>query len=696
MKRTFLAGILALMILLLALPGVVSAADLKVEGSILPPAPVAVFSATPVIGGPAPLSVSFTDASTPVGNIDTWKWEYRITGSTTWTEFSTEQSPSFDFNAGYYDIRLTVSNAAGSDDETKTKFIAVSAGPKRLTTVQSGTVSGDLYVGAFQTIPWASQTSYVTNTFDQPFTLPAYTNIQWARLYTVVYGSNTDAREGTVTVKFDGNGDGSYETTLGTETLSTVSDSTANVYPVNDHVDKQYLNYQIQYDVTSLISSQNLKAQVVCTPVASNFDARINEVTLIVAYNDGDTDVVKYWVNDGFDFQPSSASAVTINFDTDALSSGWSSATLVNVHLSSKDATYLFNSNSLTGSGTSNPSFATNVWDVTSALIAGSDSSLTYTHAASSSFKTTLAALKVKFTAPTADFTATPTSVDRGQEVTFTDASTGATGWEWDFDNNGVVDSTAQNPTYTYTTVGMKTVKLTVTGPTGTATETKADYITVKEPAPIIDFTPTSASGPRPLTVNFAGTNNGGAVNSWKWEYSTNHVDWMQFATIQDPAPYEFAAAGTYDIRLTATGPDYTDIETKTSIIQVGDSSIAVTVTDASIPFGTMAAGETKTGSRTVNVDVTGGTAWYVTAADNDAVTKGYMATASDVKLANPFQLSKTGTAGTFQDMTTNFADFLTGSAGSDGSGTAYVQQVIGADPPGAYSITLTFTGGFN
>jgi len=121
-----------------------------------------------------------------------------------------------------------------------------------------------------------------------------------------------------------------------------------------------------------------------------------------------------------------------------------------------------------------------------------------------------------------------------------------------------------------------------------------------------------------------------------------------------------------------------------------------VTVTDASIPFGTMAAGETKTGSRTVNVDVTGGTAWYVTAADNDAVNKGYMATASDVKLANPFQLSKTGTAGTFQDMTTNFADFLTGSAGSDGSGTAYVQQVIGADPPGAYSITLTFTGGFN
>jgi PKD repeat protein len=213
--------------------------------------------------------------------------------------------------------------------------------------------------------------------------------------------------------------------------------------------------------------------------------------------------------------------------------------------------------------------------------------------------------------------------------------------------------------------------------------------ITVKEPAPVIDFTPTSASGPRPLTVNFAGTNTGGLVTSWAWDFGDGTGTGQSIS-------HTYQTAGTYTVTLTATGPDYTDTETKTNIITVGDSSIAVTVTDASIPFGTMAAGETKTGSRTVNVDVTGGTAWSVTAADNDAVTKGYMATATDVKLANPFQLSKTGTAGTFQDMTTNFADFLTGSAGSDGSGTAYVQQVIGADAPGAYSITLTFTGGFN
>jgi hypothetical protein len=64
------------------------------------------------------------------------------------------------------------------------------------------------------------------------------------------------------------------------------------------------------------------------------------------------------------------------------------------------------------------------------------------------------------------------------------------------------------------------------------------------------------------------------------------------------------------------------------------------------------------------------------------------------VNLANPFQLSNDGT--NFQAMSSNFANFMTGAAGVDGSDTADVKQAIAAaDAPGAYSITLTFTGGF-
>lgn len=63
--------------------------------------------------------------------------------------------------------------------------------------------------------------------------------------------------------------------------------------------------------------------------------------------------------------------------------------------------------------------------------------------------------------------------------------------------------------------------------------------------------------------------------------------------------------------------------------------------------------------------------------------------------LANPFELANG--AGPFQAMTTGFANFLTGTAGNDGSGTANVKQAIApTDAPGDYAITLTFTGAFS
>lgn len=59
--------------------------------------------------------------------------------------------------------------------------------------------------------------------------------------------------------------------------------------------------------------------------------------------------------------------------------------------------------------------------------------------------------------APTANFSGTPTTICAGQTVTFTDLSTGSpTGWSWDFGDTG--SSTTQNPTHTYNTAGTYTV----------------------------------------------------------------------------------------------------------------------------------------------------------------------------------------------------------------------------------------------
>lgn len=80
----------------------------------------------------------------------------------------------------------------------------------------------------------------------------------------------------------------------------------------------------------------------------------------------------------------------------------------------------------------------------------------------------------------TADFSAAPTSGTAPLTVQFTDTSTNSpTAWAWDFENDGTVDSTIQNPSHTYDNTGWFTVKLTVTGDSDSDTCVKEKYIAV-------------------------------------------------------------------------------------------------------------------------------------------------------------------------------------------------------------------------
>lgn len=77
-----------------------------------------------------------------------------------------------------------------------------------------------------------------------------------------------------------------------------------------------------------------------------------------------------------------------------------------------------------------------------------------------------------------ADFTASPLSGAVSLDVAFTDCSTGASAWAWDFGDGST--SQEKNPTNVYLKAGAYTVTLTVQGAAGTATETKKAYITVE------------------------------------------------------------------------------------------------------------------------------------------------------------------------------------------------------------------------
>jgi len=165
---------------------------------------------------------------------------------------------------------------------------------------------------------------------------------------------------------------------------------------------------------------------------------------------------------------------------------------------------------------------------------------------------------------PVAYFAGTPNSGNVPLTVQFTDASTGnITSWFWNF-GSGATPATAdtQGPhSVTYSTEGWKTVSLTVTGPGGSDTTTKIDYINVLPPAPVADFTATPTSGPAPLTVQFTDTSTG-FITSWVWDF-----DWVWFddedSYDQNPS-YTYTSAGVYAVKLTVRGPGGTDSATKT------------------------------------------------------------------------------------------------------------------------------------
>jgi PKD repeat protein len=118
--------------------------------------------------------------------------------------------------------------------------------------------------------------------------------------------------------------------------------------------------------------------------------------------------------------------------------------------------------------------------------------SLTVTGAGGSDTETRTNYIYV-YESPVADFTGAPTSGTSPLTVNFTDQSTGdVTSWSWNFGDDGT--STLQNPSHEYTAAGDYTVSLTVSGPGGSDTETKTNYISVSDGGMGTGFT-TSSTG---------------------------------------------------------------------------------------------------------------------------------------------------------------------------------------------------------
>ncbi len=141
------------------------------------------------------------------------------------------------------------------------------------------------------------------------------------------------------------------------------------------------------------------------------------------------------------------------------------------------------------------------------------------------------------------DFSSSITEGEVPLTVEFTDASTDAVSWSWDFDGDGLVNSEARNPEYTYTEPGKYIVSLTVANELGT-NDTSTETITVYG-VPVSDFTASITEGEAPFTVKFADASTNAV--SWSWDFDG---DGLVDSEARNPE-YTYTEPGNYPVSLT-------------------------------------------------------------------------------------------------------------------------------------------------
>jgi PKD repeat protein len=176
-------------------------------------------------------------------------------------------------------------------------------------------------------------------------------------------------------------------------------------------------------------------------------------------------------------------------------------------------------------------------------------------------------------TPPVADFTWVQTGSRR---IAFTSTSSGGIAtYRWTFGDGGT--ATTPNPVHVYPAHDGYSVRLTVTGPGGSATRTRLVSVVKPTappatpgatstlpptiaPTPVVTPPPAaataafgfSASG-LPLTLDFFDESSG-SIDTWSWDFGDG-----QSSTARNPS-HTYLLPGTYSVTLTVTGPGGQDM----------------------------------------------------------------------------------------------------------------------------------------
>ncbi len=161
------------------------------------------------------------------------------------------------------------------------------------------------------------------------------------------------------------------------------------------------------------------------------------------------------------------------------------------------------------------------------------------------------------------------------------DISQYATSRSWDFNSDGITDSSILSPIYTYTVPGTYIASLMVSNTNGTNSKTAA--ITVLRPIPpVASFSSNVTSGTVPLNVVFSDTSTN-TPTSWNWNFGDGTAN----STQMNPT-HTYSKAGKYTVTLTVRNTAGSNTVRKTSYITAAILIPPVAALSANVTSGTV------------------------------------------------------------------------------------------------------------
>ncbi|MDD4247942.1 MAG: PKD domain-containing protein [Methanosarcina sp.] len=513
-----------------------------------PQKPVVNFWGTPR-SGDAPLNVAFKDITTGVPT--TWNWDF---GDGT---YSTDQNPTHIYSsAGRYTIKLTATNAAGSNTLTKYYYLTVTgtAAQTPVAAFSASPTSGNSPMDVtFTDTSTGTPTAWSWNFGDgtnSAIQNPVHT-YSTAGTYTVTLtatnaaGSNTATKTNYISV-----GAAAAQTPVAAFSASPTSGNSPMDVTFTDTSTGTPTAWSWNFGDGANSAIQNPKhtystAGTYTVTLTATNAAGSNTATksgYITAGTTAQKPVVNFW---GTPRSGNAPLSVTFKDITTGAPTAWNwdfgdgaSSTEQNpTHIYSAAGNYVIK--------------------------------LTASNAAGSTVLSKYNYMTVTGTAaqtPVAAFSASPTSGNSPLDVTFTDTSTGTpTAWSWNFGDG--TSSTQKSPTHTYSAAGSYTVTLTVSNAAGSNTVTKSSYITAitaetTAQKPVINCWGSPRSGTAPLNVYFKDSSTG-SPTAWNWSFGDGTT-----STIQNPK-HTYSAAGSYTIKLTVTNSAGSTTTTKNNYIVV-------------------------------------------------------------------------------------------------------------------------------